>query len=317
MGQAAANLPAYCCLWIGWLSVFSDLFFLSYFATGRAIRDQEIANLHQRQLDQPENAPYGDKINARFHTGEGQVIPVEVCPSRFEYHGPIWTMMVVCDTRHRNDIHRFYYDRENERKHMAREIYDELGQHLTSLRVGISLLGQNHPALQHEVEPLTQLVDGTIKVVRDIATQLRPAVLNIGLKPALIWLRDQFNKHRSGVCTLTIQPLPVSLCNDEVKATFRVVQESLTNVQRHAGAREVEVKVLTRGKIVLVYINDDGQGFDPGLVSDRAFGLLSMRERCVMRGWLFNINSTPGKGSCVHIEIPFSAPGVAKAYDSE
>ncbi|SQA96494.1 Oxygen sensor histidine kinase nreB [Cedecea neteri] len=97
---------------------------------------------------------------------------------------------------------------ENEPQHMAREIHDELGQHLTSLRVGISLLGQNHPALRQEVEPLTQLVDGTIKVVRDIATQLRPAVLNMGLKPALIWLRDQFNKHRSGVCTLTIQPLP-------------------------------------------------------------------------------------------------------------
>ncbi|MBU4684267.1 PAS domain-containing protein [Cedecea davisae] len=425
----------------------------------RGYGDLPLLGVVERQLDQPENAPYGDKINARFDTGEGQAIPVEVCPSRFEYQGQTWTMMVVCDTRHRNDIHRFYYDRENElrdildnvpdailrvdseqrllyanetalccmpngaasiglkmdaligdsslmeqigwslqlvlrkhvqleavlhgvvtgsrvariyqarfipeftrqqvlrsvlviarpasrqyfaeqqvrqtheqlrqmtqklqssveneRKHMAREIHDELGQHLTSLRVGISLLGQNHPALQHEVEPLTQLVDGTIKVVRDIATQLRPAVLNMGLKPALIWLRDQFNKHRSGVCTLTIQPLPVSLCDDEVTAIFRVVQESLTNVQRHAGAREVEVKVLTRGKIVLVCINDDGQGFDPGLVSDRAFGLLSMRERCMMRGWTFNINSTPGKGCCVHIEIPFSTPGVAKAYDSE
>ncbi|NIF60428.1 PAS domain-containing protein [Enterobacter sp. Ap-916] len=424
----------------------------------RGYGDLPLLAVVEQQLDRPEHSPYGDKINARFQAAT-QAIPVEVCPSRFEFQRQNWVMMVVCDTRYRNDIHRFYYDRENElrdildnmpdailrvdseqrllyanetalqcmpksaaaiglkinsligdstlmeqigwslqlvlskhiqleavlhgmrsdlrvsriyqarfipeftqqqtlksvlviarpasrqyfaeqqvrqtheqlrqmtqklqssveneRKHMAREIHDELGQHLTSLRVGISLLGQNHPALQHEVEPLTQLVDGTIKVVRDIATQLRPAVLNMGLKPALIWLRDQFNKHRSGVCTLTIQPLPVSLCDDEVTAIFRVVQESLTNVQRHAKAREVEVKVLTKGKVVLICINDDGQGFDPGQVSDGAFGLLSMRERCMMKGWTFNIHSTPGKGSCVHIEIPYALPAPAKVYDSE
>ena len=425
----------------------------------RGYGDLPLLAVVEQQLEQPEHSLYGDKINARFHASPDLVIPVEVCPSRFAYQQQNWVMMVVCDTRYRNDIHRFYYDRENElrdildnvpdailrvdseqrllyanetalqcmpksaaaiglkmnlligdstlmeqinwslqlvlrkhiqleavlhgvrsdsrvariyqarfipeftpqqtlksvlviarpasrqyfaeqqvrqtheqlrqmtqkmqssveneRKHMAREIHDELGQHLTSLRVGISLLGQNHPALQHEVEPLTQLVDGTIKVVRDIATQLRPAVLNMGLKPALIWLRDQFNKHRTGVCTLTIQPLPVSLCDDEVTAIFRVVQESLTNVQRHAKAREVEVNVLTRGKVVLICINDDGQGFDTSLVSDRAFGLLSMRERCMMKGWTFNIHSTPGKGSCVHIEIPYTQPGTAKVYDSE
>jgi len=413
----------------------------------------------EQRLAQSKDSPYGDKINACFHATPGLVIPVEVSPSRFEYQRQNWVMMVVCDARDRNDIHRFYYDRENElrdildnvpdaiwrvdseqrllyanetalqcmpdsaaviglkinlligdsslmeqvswslqlvlrkhiqleavlhgtlsesrvgriyqarfipeftpqqtlksvlviarpasrqyfaeqqvrqtheqlrqmtqklqssveneRKHMAREIHDELGQHLTSLRLSISLLGQNHPALEHEVEPLTQLVDGTIKVVRDIATQLRPAVLNMGLKPALIWLRDQFNKHRSGVCTLTIQPLPVSLCDDEVTAIFRVVQESLTNVQRHAKAREVEVKVLTRANVVFICINDDGQGFDPGQVSDRAFGLFSMRERCMMKGWTFNINSTPGKGSCVHIEIPYTSPIPAKVCDSE
>ncbi|SQA96493.1 Sensor protein vraS [Cedecea neteri] len=70
----------------------------------------------------------------------------------------------------------------------------------------------------------------------------------------------------------------MALCDDEVTAIFRVVQESLTNVQRHAKAREVEVKVLTRGKVVLICIQDDGQGFDPGQVSDGAFGLLSMRS---------------------------------------
>lgn len=200
---------------------------------------------------------------------------------------------------------------EEERKRIAREVHDELGQRLTALKMEISLLRLsfgNNPELLHIAEEMRTLADGTIDVVRQIASNLRPAALDLGLVAAIEWLAEDLQLRSEIRCELEIGSEEIHM--DELPATvaFRVVQESLTNVARHSGASAVRIALREAGGQLHLRIQDNGKGFDPAAGTPReGFGLLGMRERVLALNGGLQIDSTPGHGTTVSIDIPLPA----------
>lgn len=197
--------------------------------------------------------------------------------------------------------------REQERKRIAREIHDELGSLLTALKMDISLsrMHAGEDAAQHErLAQMRDLVDKTIQMVRQVATQLRPAALNLGIVPALEWLVQEFSQRTGIACTLAAGD-EIEMDDTHATAIFRIVQESLTNIARHAEASHVDVSLLLQGDRIELRIADDGRGFAPNSARDDAFGLLGIRERAQALGTTADIASTPGAGCTVAISIPF------------
>ncbi|WP_317178173.1 PAS domain S-box protein [Pectobacterium sp. HCp5_1] len=198
--------------------------------------------------------------------------------------------------------------REEERKHIAQEIHDELGQHLTTIRMSLSLMrmcfAKENPEMQAHLQKLMQLTDQTIQVVRNVSTRLRPNVLNMGLTPALEWLCDEFNRHYSATCLLRTSGEPLALNDESTTAAFRVVQESLTNVARYAAATQVIITLDNQQDCVVLCTKDNGKGFDSRAKNKNAFGLMSMKERGRMLGGEVVIDSAPGKGTLVQLTFP-------------
>ncbi|WP_416769073.1 PAS domain-containing protein [Pseudomonas sp. RHF3.3-3] len=203
--------------------------------------------------------------------------------------------------------------REEERKLIAQEIHDELGQHLTALRMGISLLrlkhGEQAPGLGDGVESLMALCDRTIGVVRSIATSLRPAVLNMGLYPALEWLIDDFHSHHTHiVCELQAPSGTPPLDDSQATTAFRIVQEALTNIARHSGATRAIISLEYVDDRYVLDITDNGHGFDPASVGKHSFGLAGMRERGASLGGEVVVFSHPAHGTTVQATFPISGP---------
>ncbi|WP_457978510.1 PAS domain-containing protein [Ectopseudomonas composti] len=201
--------------------------------------------------------------------------------------------------------------REEERKLIAQEIHDELGQHLTALRMGISMLnlqfGTQAPGLSDAAESLMGLCDRTIQVVRSIATSLRPAVLNMGLYPALEWLINEFRQHTRIACELTTHSEEPALTDDQATTAFRIVQEALNNVARHSGATRTLVSLERIDDTYRLDITDNGRGFDPASVNKRSLGLAGMRERGISLGGEVVIFSHPGQGTTVQATLPIKS----------
>jgi len=199
--------------------------------------------------------------------------------------------------------------REAESKRIAREVHDELGQILTALRMDISLLriefGERVPLLKAKIQEMLVLVDKSIKGVRDVTANLRPAALNMGIVPAIAWLCDEFPERTNTACTLRVINDPVGLDDARTVALFRIVQESLTNVARHAQASRVEITVEQSGGDVVLKIRDDGKGFDHAARPEyQSFGLMGMRERAIALGGKVIIDSAPSEGTVVSVRIP-------------
>lgn len=201
--------------------------------------------------------------------------------------------------------------REQERAHIAREIHDELGQQLTALRMDITLLKLKYPEDSSDAQSylvrMKESVDNCIQSVREVASRLRPAVLDMGLPAAIDWLLKSF-KSRHGV-TFSINSMCDDLNLDDARATavFRVVQESLTNIARHAEASHVTVSMSNSHNVLNITIKDDGKGFDPKVVRKlRGFGLMSIRERVLIFGGRARFESMLGYGTTVHLSIPLS-----------
>lgn len=203
--------------------------------------------------------------------------------------------------------------REDERISIAREIHDELGQQLTVLKMDISWLNKKlsnkDERIQKKMDDLLSVVDTTVKTVRRISSELRPSVLdNIGLLPALEWHCQEFQK-RSGIATTfktTLEEL--KLPSKITTGVFRILQESLTNVARHAGATRVDAGVkIQKGQLIMT-ITDNGRGFiTNGIENKKTLGILGMRERVDLMGGEFKMISTPGKGTTITVSIPVSS----------
>lgn len=198
--------------------------------------------------------------------------------------------------------------REEERKRIARDIHDELGQMLTALRMEVSLLrltaGPDNPQLLAQVQNIMGHVDATIHVVRNVAAKLRPAVLDMGIVSAMEWQVGEFAK-RSGIrCGLSIAEEEIYLDEERATALFRIVQESLTNVARHAQAKNVDIMLRRDGESYLLEVHDDGNGFDPEMLKKKTFGLMGIRERVMLLQGEIDITSAPGSGTTVSVRIP-------------
>ncbi len=200
--------------------------------------------------------------------------------------------------------------REEDRARMAREIHDELGQALTALKMDLAWLqkhtGPKQRGLLPKFRDMSDLVDATIQGVRRIATELRPGMLDdLGLVPAMEWQLQEFQK-RSGIrCTFASSLEEVALNSEEATALFRILQETLTNVARHASATQVEVSLDEEEGYVRLRVRDNGRGITQGEVNgSKSFGLLGMRERVLLRSGDFSIEGTPGRGTTVVIRLP-------------
>jgi signal transduction histidine kinase len=196
--------------------------------------------------------------------------------------------------------------RETERTKIAREIHDELGQQLTILKMDLSWLNQklkkcgDAGVLQKTGDAL-MVLNETIRSVRRIATELRPSMLDdLGLIEAMEWQSKEFEK-RSGIQIIFDSGesyLPVD--NDVATSLFRIYQEALTNIARHANAKTVLSKLQVMNDQVILTIADDGAGFDmQTLAIKKTLGLLGMKERTLMMGGRFEINSKPGEGTTI------------------
>ena len=199
--------------------------------------------------------------------------------------------------------------REDERKHIAREVHDELGQLLTALRMDIAMLvplfGTHFPALEHKTQSMKALVDKAILGVRNVAMNLRPAVLDLGLLPALEWLCDDFSKRSHLVCTLDHDDADLVLDEARTMVLFRIAQESLTNVSRYAHATRVGISCHQQGDQLYMEVRDNGLGFDMAAVTRKqTFGLLGMQERALALKGEIAVNSVPGQGTVVSVSIP-------------
>lgn len=198
---------------------------------------------------------------------------------------------------------------EQEKRHIAREVHDELGQVLTALRMDLSLAIIRHasrvPELGDELKNMKTLVDRAIQGVRNVATSLRPAALDIGLVPSIAWLCQEFSRHGDVVCTFDAPDVPVEMDDNRDVVIFRIVQESLTNIRKYAQASQVAIILARCGQELLLDIRDNGRGFDPVVLARRgSLGLVGMRERVISLGGKVNINSTPGQGTTIAVVIP-------------
>ncbi|WP_321913479.1 histidine kinase [Paraburkholderia sp. J11-2] len=206
--------------------------------------------------------------------------------------------------------------REDERKRSAREIQDELGQLLTALKMDVSLLRMrltDDPEAIGRADDMRELVEGTIWMVRNVASHLRPAALNFGLVSALEWLTGQWSRHNAIPCELHTSSGEPALPDTQATALFRIVEAALTNVARHAAAQRVEVTLIAgRGSLDL-RVRDDGRGFDVAAAYAKyAYGLLGMTERARLIGGTLRIDSQPCKdptigiasGTTISIHVP-------------
>ncbi len=200
--------------------------------------------------------------------------------------------------------------RENERAHIAREIHDELGQMLTALKLDLALFKRRLPeekaSLFQAIDAMSQMVDETVKVVRRIAAELRPEILDdLGLLAAIEWQAQEYQR-RSGI-KIYIQFEPDDFTVDRNRATtiFRIFQETLTNVVRHARATEVFVTLVRKEGGLELVVEDNGVGIEPSAKEKRwALGIMGMKERARFWNGEVTIKGEPGEGTRVQVWIP-------------
>ncbi|OAI16102.1 hypothetical protein A1359_08780 [Methylomonas lenta] len=199
--------------------------------------------------------------------------------------------------------------KEDERKRIALEVHDELGQMLSALRMQISLLrikfADNNKQLLEQIHSIMELLDKTIQVTRDVATALRPPVLEMGIASALEWLVSDFSKQSGIECELHLPKTPVNLNEDSSIVVFRITQESLTNVLRHSAASRVIISIAANPDYYVLKIHDNGKGFDPSVrTKTKSFGLIGIQERALMLGGDATIDSASGNGTLIQVRIP-------------
>jgi PAS domain S-box-containing protein len=204
--------------------------------------------------------------------------------------------------------------REEERTKIAREIHDELGQALTGLKMSLSWLdkklseaGDVVPlSLLEEITSMSKLVDTTIQMVREISTELRPGVLDdLGLTAAIEWQAQEFQTRMGIRCSFTSSLENIILDKERSTVIFRIFQEALTNVVRHANATRINVSLKEEADNLILEVRDNGEGIKESEISNaKSLGLLGMRERAILLGGEIKISGTPRKGTKVTVRIP-------------
>jgi PAS domain S-box-containing protein len=200
--------------------------------------------------------------------------------------------------------------REQEKSRISRELHDELGQTLTALQMDVAWFRQRapqgEPTLTAKLDRMEALLHTTVAATRRIAGELRPLVLDdLGLLPAIEWLMDSFTQRTGVECEFKLSDIELNLSDAQASAVFRVIQESLNNVAKHAHASRVEICIDRHAAELKVSVRDDGVGFTPQDPRKRnSFGLLGLRERASMLGGQATVSSSPGKGTRVDVSFP-------------
>ena len=210
--------------------------------------------------------------------------------------------------------------REAEQRRIARELHDELAQSLAALKNDLEWLidrvPQDDASLARKIAAMHGLARGAVSATRRIASDLRPLMLDdLGFAAAMQWLVEDF-RHRHGIdCSLHVEPPELQLDEPYATAVFRIAQEALANVARHAAASHADVELVYGSEAIVLTIRDDGAGFDPAVPRKSAsFGLVGLRERAYLVGGTLRIATTLGEGTTVEVEIPRAPAPVALAH---
>jgi PAS domain S-box-containing protein len=202
--------------------------------------------------------------------------------------------------------------REEERSNVAREIHDELGQALTAIKIELTSLLFEWPS-EHKpskrVASITGLVDQTIQSVRKISTELRPGILDaLGLVAAVEWAAEDFETRTGTSCRVDTPKEPLQISPERATAIFRIFQETLTNITRHADATEVRVRLARENHSLILDVQDNGVGVsEEQLSAGESLGILGMRERALLLGGEFLVSGAPNQGTRVQVRVPLSS----------
>lgn len=210
--------------------------------------------------------------------------------------------------------------KEDERKRIAREIHDDLGQNLLALRIEADLLSSRtadrHPRLHARARATVEQIDATIKSVRQIINDLRPNVLDLGLTAAVEWQIADFRRRTGIACELHDGAHDIEVDDNCATAFFRILQESLNNVTRHARATRVQVALRLAGGVLSMTVADNGQGMAPGgRHKAHSFGLVGIEERVKILGGTFSIRSQPGEGTIIEVTVAVTPPAAGAGFD--
>ena len=207
--------------------------------------------------------------------------------------------------------------REEEKARIARELHDELAQSLTALQMDVAWCKKralaSQPTMIGRLAKMEALLEETVAATRRIAADLRPLMLDdLGLVPAVEWLVESFTQRNGIACDLTVSDADIELPGAHATAVFRIIQESLANVAKHAKAASVTVAIAHNGPDLTLSVRDDGIGFsleDPRKAD--SFGLLGLRERVSLLGGVASISSAPGQGTHIEVRLPVVPPAMA------
>jgi len=210
----------------------------------------------------------------------------------------------------RNLAARLEAIREEERTRIAREIHDEVGQALTALKMDLAWLGKKVPPrgtpVKKKLLGMEGVIDATMDALHRILAELRPGVLDdLGLPAAIRWLAEEFKRRTEIACTVQMTGGEPGLASGQATAIFRILQEALTNVARHAKAHRVEIKLHVLPTAFELVVTDDGRGITPEeLEATGTLGILGMRERAITWHGRVTVYGERGHGTTVRVFMP-------------
>ena len=265
------------------------------------------------------------ETEARFLTRKGEKIPYYFTGSAVHFGDQTCLIGIGMDISARKkserELHQLNSElrrlsahlqnvREEEQTRIAREIHDELGQQITGLKMDLSwlkkkLTSNTEPvAMQEKMTSMNDLLDKTVQTIRKIASELRPTILDdLGLYAALEWQSKEFEKRFNIPVQLSSSAKGLDVSPAIASGLFRIYQESLTNIARHAEAKNIVATLEVNNGAIILTITDDGKGFITGSGSKKTLGLLGMKERALSIGGKIQIVSEPGKGTTVRITV--------------
>jgi signal transduction histidine kinase len=197
---------------------------------------------------------------------------------------------------------------ESERRALSRELHDEVGQSLSAVLLGLSnvaatISAEENADIRSQIHDLRRLAEKTLAVVRDMSLLLRPSMLDdLGLIPALQWQAREISRTKNVAVQVHADELSADIPDEHKTCIYRIVQEALRNITRHAKAKNVEIRFCQEADALLLTIRDDGQGFEPP--REKGLGLLGMEERVRHLHGSFHIESSPREGTSIRVELP-------------
>ncbi|HBC88429.1 MAG TPA: hypothetical protein DCZ94_15885 [Lentisphaeria bacterium] len=245
-----------------------------------------------------------------------------------QHYDKLLTQSHLMQDQLRNLSRQILIAQEEERKHISRELHDDISQILTGINVRLAALKieatANTGNLKRKISNTQRLVEKSVAAVHRFARELRPAMLDdLGLIPALMAFMKEFGKRTGIQIRFTAKAADEIKQLNNIKRTvlYRVAQEALTNVTKHAKANQVTVSILVESNAICMTVRDNGKAFDVNHAFNvrrrKGLGILGMRERVEMVGGTFSIESKHGKGTIVHVKIPLRNGNGAKADNQD